>query len=118
MKKMGQQLKDRLVLQAQEAKTQGMEHLSDGIFRMIMGVDIKETTNHFNYDELSKIVQQSLWEATGRIATYHDLPMVDVQRMMPLIAEAAEKFIREVERSYDVENKLGPFEEDLPGQNS
>ncbi len=119
MKKMGQQLRDRLLLQAEEAKAQGIDDLMSGVWRMVIATDPENKyTDTFNHDELSLAVQRSLWEATGKIATYHDLSMIDIQKMRPLIAEAAEKFINQIECSCDVENKLGPFEETVPGQAS
>ena len=116
MKKIGQDLQNRLVLQADEAKIVGLNKLSSSIYDAILQAQIINDTDSFNYDELVQTVRNELWKAACKIAVYHDLPTLDVQKIDALVAVAANDFIHSIERSNSVENQIGPFEEKVIGQ--
>lgn len=121
MKKMSTSLRDKILLQAHEATEQGLTKLGSTV---IAGLCLPQTvwentkSSNYNHDELVEVVQHSLWSAAMQVAAYHNLPNLDIQKIEPLIVEATDKFINQIECSYDVENKLGPFEETVPGQTS
>ena len=120
MKQISTHLRDKLLLQAQEAHQQGLTKLGEGVIAAVAtpfspALEVSET---FNYYELTEAVQYGLWLGAMQVANYHDLPNLDIQKMEPIIVEAAAQFIQQIERSYDVEEKLGPFEEKVMGQTS
>lgn len=116
MKKMNQQLRDRLILQASEAKTIGLTKLGEAVQDAVLHAQVATDTGVFNHQELVDAVQGALWKAACKIAIYHDLSMVDIQKIEGIVAVAANELIHSIERSYEVENKVGPFEEMVPGQ--
>lgn len=116
MKKMNQQLQDRLMLQVSEAKTIGLTKLGKAVADAVLHAQVATDTGAFNHQELVEAVQGALWKAACKIAIYHDLPMVDIQKVESIVAVAANELIHSIERSYEVENKVGPFEETVPGQ--
>lgn len=116
MKKISQQLRDRMILQAQEAKEQGLTKLAEAAFVGVMMPGFGNETNSFNYDELTEVVQHSLWRAATQVAVYHDVFNVDIQKLEPIIKDAADRLIAEIKASYGVKEQFGPFEEKVLGQ--
>lgn len=116
MKKMNQQLQDRLMLQVSEAKTIGLTKLGVAVADAILHAQVATDTGTFNHEELIEAVRGALWKAACKIAIYHDLQMIDIQKVEGIVASAANELIHSIERSYEVENEVGPFEERVPGQ--
>lgn len=116
MKKMNQHLRERLILQAEEAKHIGLVKLGETVQDAVLHAQVVTDTGIFNHDELVESVKGSLWRAACKIAIYHDLPTIDIQKMETLIVVATNDFMHHIECSYDVENKIGPFEEVVMGQ--
>lgn len=107
----------RLLSQAHEAKELELDSLADGVLGALGPVcrDDNESLN-ISQAELKKEIHKSLWKMALDVVAYHDLKMVDAQKVDTVILALAENFLKSLENSLDVENEIGPMEPKLPGE--
>lgn len=116
MKKLNEVLANKLILQAAEAKTVGLTKISEAVYDAVASVQIVPQQETFNYDELESVAHAALWKVACTVAAYHDLQSADIQKIHQIVVAAADKFVREVETQLEVGDKIGQFEDNVPGQ--
>ena len=116
MKRMSDVITNKLILQAEEAKTVGLSKLGDTVYDAVASMQIEASNDSFNSEELQDLVRVALWKAACGIAAYHDLQSMDIQEIDRVVVEAGHNFIRNIERQLNIEDEVGKFESILPGE--
>lgn len=116
MAKINSVIYNKLLLQAQEAKEQGMTKLSSDIYGAIGSVPEDESLE-YSHIKMSDDVHQGLWKLATYILKYHDIESVDAEKIDQVIESLASKFVDEIEISLGIEgSRIGPLEPKLPGE--
>ncbi len=105
---------NRLLLQAEEAKDQGMVALAEAIMFAIQAPDMQE--NKYSYDDLNRDIYQGLWELASKVAKYYDVEDVRVEKISKVIDSLVSTFIEDLEDALEVEDVKGPKEPKLLGE--
>jgi hypothetical protein len=116
MKKLNKIVYNKLLLQADEAKEQGMKKLAQGILGALTAYP-KDEHGSYASVELNDDIYRGLWALSTNVISYYDLESVDAEKVNEIIEIFAEKFISELETSLGVtEGTVGPLEPKLPGE--
>jgi hypothetical protein len=116
MKKLNEVVYQKLLLQASEAKENGMTKLAMGILEAIGPVPEDEACK-YNFVELKDDVYGGLWKLAACVMKYHDLESADAEKVHDVLESFAEKLIEEVERSLGVDDtQVGPLEDKVLGE--
>lgn len=115
-KKMNTVIYNKLLLQAEEAKEQGMKKLADGILSALTAVPEDENIK-YSFSELDEDIYKGLWSLAANVIKYYDIDSVDSEKVNEVIEILSSKFIEELQVSLGIENTLvGPLEPNLPGE--
>ena len=112
MKKLGENLYNRLSLQAEEAKTLGMESLGEAIEQAI---EVESDDQKYSYAELSEEISKDLWKIATRMMAYYDLDSIDAGKLHQELLFSQARLVRELEKVLEV-NGIGVSEPKLPGE--
>lgn len=116
MKKLNSVIYHKLLLQAEEAKEQGLEKLASGILNTLGPLPEDEVVQ-YNYEQLEDDVYQGMWRLAACVIKYHDLKSADAAKVHEVLDSLASKLIKEVEQSLSVDNtRVGPLEDKVPGE--
>ncbi|HEY5268407.1 MAG TPA: hypothetical protein VII94_04710 [Candidatus Saccharimonadales bacterium] len=116
MKKFNAIVYDKLFLQAEEAKEQGMVKLAAGLLNTL-GSFPEDENVIYNIENLQEDVYKQLWNVAASVIKYHDLNSVDAEKVHNTLEVFASKIIAEVEQSLGVDNsQIGPLESNVPGE--
>jgi hypothetical protein len=116
MKKINEVMYHKLLIQAEEAKTQGMTKLASAILEAV-GTMPEDESVHYNYQQLEDEVYQGMWKLATHVLKYYDVESADAGKMHDRLEALADKFLQEVEESLGVENVVsGPLESKLFGE--
>jgi hypothetical protein len=116
MKKFNKIAYNKLLLQAQEAKDQGLNKLSTAIFYTI-GSMPEDSLEKYNYDQLKDDVYNGLWNLAGNVIKYHNLESVDSEKINSIIESLTDSFIEEIEENLQLDDgAVGPLESEIPGE--
>lgn len=116
MTKLNSTIYNKLLLQAQEAKDQGMVKLASSVLNCIGALPEEDKVQYSLYN-LESDVHKEMWKVAASVLKYHDLTSVDIERLDSVIESFASKFVVELEENLGVESLIGKLEEKLPGQN-
>jgi cob(I)alamin adenosyltransferase len=115
MKKIDPDLYNRLSLQAEEARDQGMIKLAEAIEESLT-IDAVNSI-HYSYSDLKNEIHKDLWKIATKLMVYYDAKDIDALAVDKTIVNWLSKTIDEVEKELGVSNKVvGPFEPKLPGE--
>jgi len=116
MKKLNETIYQKLLLQAEEAKHQGMNKLASGILNAI-GPHPEEDVSEYAYTALGEDVHKEMWKLATNVINYYGVESIDAERLNTVIESLAEKFVNELEVSFGVDSLVkGPLEPKLPGE--
>lgn len=108
---------NKLLLQAEEAKDQGMVKLASGILSAFDMLPEKEASNEYSYEELNSDIYNGLWKLATNVIKYHDVNSADIEKINYIIESLASKFVENIETSIKIESgSLGPFEPKIIGE--
>lgn len=109
-------LHKKLLLQAQEAKIQGLNKLASGILESI-GSEPQNEDIGYSYEQLQEHIHQDLWKAAAKILAYYDVKSVNVENLDKTILTCADDLTNEIEKTLDLDMIVrGPFEPKVPGE--
>ena len=115
MKKLNKIIYQKLLLQAEEAKEQGMTKLASGVLG-VLGPVPEDEKIAYNFETLQIDVYEGLWKLAACVVKYHDLESADVEKINIVLENLAEQLIKEVETAVNVENEqIGPREDKIVG---
>lgn len=116
MKKLNSVVYHKLLLQAQEAKTQNLTKLASGIISAL-GPVVEDEHVQYDRQQLQNEVYDGMWKLATHVIKYHDVDSADAGKIHDSLEALANKFIEELEQSLGVENVIaGPLEPILPGE--
>lgn len=116
MKKLNTVIYQKLLLQAKEAEFLGMEKLSSAVVEGIGSYARDNSEFFYSESELKEDVYKGLWKLAFNVVNYHDLESVDVEKLDAVIALACNSFIKEIEKTVEKLNEIGPNEPKLVGE--
>ncbi len=115
--KLNSVLYNKLLLQAEEAKSQGMHKLASGIFQSI-GSYPEDDTKEYSYENMNEEIYNDLWKAAAKLLAYYDLKSVQAEKIDEIIQIYSNKLINELENSLELGSIIkGPFEPKVLGEN-
>ncbi len=116
MKKLNSVVYNKLLAQAEEAKTQGLTKLAAGILGAI-GAHPNDEVSEYSYQELQDDIHRDLWKVATRLLHYYDVDSLDAEKLDTEILVWAAKMVDGLEESLGVDSVLvGPLEPKVPGQ--
>jgi hypothetical protein len=116
MKKLNSVIYNKLLLRAQEAKTQQLSKLASGIVSAL-GPIIEDERVQYDYQQLQSEIYEGMWKLATHVIKYHDVNSADAGKIHDSLESLADKFIEELEQSLGVEDVIaGPLEPNLPGE--
>jgi len=107
----------KILLQANEAKFQGLTKLASAVLGGVGAVP-KEDEEEMIYSSknLKEDLYNGLWKLAFNVVGYHDLDTLDIEKLDSIIRSASEQFLNNIEGVSGVYGKIGAMEPDLPGQ--
>ena len=116
MKKLNSVVYHKLLLQAQEAKTQNLTKLASGIISAVGPIPEDEQVK-YNYQQLHDEIYEGMWKLAINVIKYYDVNSADAQKIGERLETLSEKFIGEMKISLGTEDVIaGPLEPKLFGQ--
>lgn len=116
MKKLNSVIYHKLLLQSNEAKTQGMTKLASGIINAL-GPMTEDEQVQYNHAQLRDEVYSEMWKMATHVIKYYDVKSADASKIHDRLEALADRFIEELEQSLEVEDVVaGPLEAPLPGE--
>lgn len=116
MKKIGTVLYNKLLLQAQEAKDQGLTVLSERILEAI-GPQPDDSPAPYSHVELKEDIHRDLWKIASKLFVFYNLASVDALAVDRDIINWTSKTLDELEKTLGVDKVVkGSNEPDLPGE--
>jgi hypothetical protein len=117
MKKLNDVVYNKLILQAEEARSQNMEKLAKGVLGSLTPNSEDDFNVTYGSYEMNDDVYSGLWRLATCIIKFHNVESADAEKINEAIESLAGKFISEIENSLGVEPKIaGPLEPKLLGQ--
>ncbi len=116
MKKLNAIIYNKLLLQAEEAKEQGLQKLASGVLGTLTASPEGELVT-YSSDELNNDIYRGLWALSSSVLKYHNLETADIEKINEVIEVMAEKFVLDLEHALGIpEGTVGPLEPKLFGQ--
>lgn len=117
MKRLNKVAYERLVVQAQEAKELGIDHLAEGVLASIGAIPKEESEKEtYSSIELERDVYNGLWKIAVNIMAYHDTVKIDASKVDEVINSLSATVLAQLEKSIDLQGKVGASEPKLPGE--
>lgn len=116
MKKLNDVIYKKLLLQAEEAKEQGMAKLANSIFEAI-GSHPNDVETEYSCGELRDDINKDLWKMATRLMYYYDVESADAEKINTAIVSIASKLMNDLEIVLNVDDVIiGPLEPKLFGE--
>lgn len=107
---------NKLKLQANEAREQGMEKLAEAVDTAI-GTSPQFEVSEYSSLDLDKDVHKDLWRIAAKVLAFHDLDSANIEQIDQSLSVWAEKIISDLEKTLQVTDSIrGPLEPKLPGE--
>lgn len=117
MRKLNDVVYNKMILQAEEARSQNMERLAKGVYGSLTPSPEDDSNITYGSYDMNDDVYSGLWKLATCVIKYHNVESADVEKVNEAIEALASKFISEIENSLGVEPKIvGPLEPKLLGQ--
>lgn len=118
---------NKLYLQAQEARDQGLTRIASGITKALSSNGLSKSgandivgdieMSGSQYNMLKGEVYNELWNLSSMIMSYYDLESVDAKVLDVELKDFVEKFVKMVEDTVGVDSgDVGDCEELIPGE--
>ena len=112
--KLNKNIKDRLILQAEEAAEQGLTKLAHRIINAIESDD--NELENYSYSELKEEYYCNLWKMAKLHIAFYGIDNADVVKLDKTIVSWASKTIDELDAALEVNSIKGINEPKLPGE--
>lgn len=120
MKTINSTLFFRLLAQAEEAETQGMEKVAESLTTQIEknASHVRESDENYkySYETLEKDINDHLWNAVIRVADFYDVKQFHADKTQEMIEKIAKEIVSEVCLQANINHGVGAYEEPLPGE--
>lgn len=116
MRKIREDVYQRLIAQIDELKDRGLLKLASSIESAISDDMAFDDGEAYSYDQLSEEVNTDLWKAASRFIRYYNLDHADVEKVQKAVLELNKKLAFEMEDALGVDLKSKTLEPKLPGE--
>lgn len=107
-------LKNKLFLQAEEAKEQGMTKLGQAIMD---AVDEAPAEEKYSYSQMNDEIHSDLWKIATRLLKYYNLQSVNAEQLDKVVVAWSDKLVEDLELSLGVDEVISnPNDVKLPGE--
>lgn len=114
--KLNETMYNKLLIQAQEAKEQGLTKLATGVLDAI-GPCPRDEVKECYYEDMKDSIYNDLWKSAAKLMAYYDLDSAQIEKLGETIDFCTSTVIGEMERTLGVDNLVkGPFEPNIPGE--
>jgi hypothetical protein len=115
MKKLTAVMYNKLLLQAEEAKEQGMSKLANSILEAI-GPYPAEEVEEYTFAELENDFHKGLWKLASQLMVYYGVQSADAEKVDAIVTAHADKMIDDLEDEFKLFGSVGVSEPSLPGE--
>ena len=110
MKKVGQTLYNKLYLQAQEAKEQGLETNDSSLITLSHAINeaigpFPEETDIYSYDDLKNDVYSNVWKTITAVSVHHNVNSLDAGKLNSFASDLSEDIINKIKEKMDLSLK-------------
>jgi hypothetical protein len=107
-------LKNKLLLQAEEAKEQGMTKLGQAIMD---AVDETSTEEKYSYSQMNDEIHSDLWKIATHLMKYYNLQSVNADQLDKIVVAWSDKLVEDLELSLGVDEVINSSSDTkLPGE--
>ena len=116
MRTINDNLRDRLVAEAEEAEVQGLTKVAEHLTHQIEKNDVRNSSEFYSYAEndLCDDVESALWSAAIRVADFHN-QSIDANEIDKSVKAFAGDFIKDMRNKIGA-STVGAYEPNLPGE--
>lgn len=115
MKKFNEVIKNKLILQAEEARDQKFVKLAEALESTLNETSDLDSTE-YSHEEMYANIYKDLWVAAANVIKYYDVESVDAVKVSQVLEEMTNIIVKNVANAIDVDNTLGPLEPKVPGE--
>jgi hypothetical protein len=116
MKQLNSIIYHKLLLQAEEAREQGLVKLADSIVEAV-GKEPVHDLSEYSYSQMQEDMHRGLWKLATHVLHYYNLESVDAEKLDQNIIVWALKIVDDLEKNLNVDSVVkGPLESDVPGE--
>lgn len=116
MKKLNEVIYHKLLIQAQEAKTQELTKLASAVMDAL-GPLTEDEDVKYGYQQMHEEIYEGMWKLATHVIKYYDVESADAGQIHDRLEALADRFIEELEQSLGVEEiGDGPLEPNIPSE--
>ena len=117
MIKLNNILYNKMQLQAEEAKEQGLTKLADSVEYAINDMPITRQKLEYSFEEMNQKIHKDLWKIATTLISYYNLDSVDIDKIDKTLVSWSEKLVDDLEKTLQItDNIKSPLEYKLPGE--
>ena len=109
--------RDRLVAEAEEADTVGLNKIAEHLTRQVEKTGVRDNVESYTYahKDFDDDVQELLWGVVVRTADFHDAH-IDSEKAQKLVEKYAEFIVSDLRKVAKIPTSVGAFEPNVPGE--
>lgn len=117
MRTVTENLKNRLIIQSDEAEIQGLTKIASHLLVQAEKVSVRENDASYTYsnDDFQNDVEKSIWGAVVRFADFHNVS-IDAVKAQDLVEKVAADLISELRVKTGTVHGVGAFEPTVSGE--
>jgi hypothetical protein len=108
-------IQDKLYIQAQEAKYQGMTKLASAIENILKDKEVFEKTE-YSQAQLDSDIHHDLWKVASKLLVFYDIKNPNVEKLDKSIITWAASIVNDLEKTLQVSGIKGSKEPKVPGE--
>jgi hypothetical protein len=117
MRTVTENLKNRLILQSEEAEIQGLTKIASHLIDQAEILEVRANDDSYTYsnDDFQNDVENSIWRAVVRFADFHNVG-IDAMQVQDLVEKVAFDLISELRVKTGTIHGIGAFEPTVSGE--
>lgn len=117
MRTVTENLKNRLIIQSEEAEVQGLTKIASHLIDQAESLSIRSDDQSYTYsnDDFQNDIESSIWGAVVRFADFHNVT-IDAIKAQDLVEKIASDLISELRVKTGTIHGVGAFEPTVSGE--
>jgi len=117
MRTVTENLKERLVAQAEEAKLQGLTKTAAHLINQTENIEVRANLQSYTYsnEDFQNDVEDSIWKAVIRFADFHNAS-IDAIQAQDIVEKVAKDLVSELRAKTGMNHGIGAFEPTVAGE--
>jgi len=117
MIKLNNTIYNKMQLQSEEAKEQGLLKLAESVKNAIGDSYNMDHKLEYSSEDLDKQIHRYLWKIATTLTAFHNLESIDIEKVDKTLISWADKIVNDLEKTLQIPNTIkGPLEPKLPGE--